>query len=229
MEIRRCLSYIIHVIPCAGAPQAPISGRHKRSGKRHGHPDRNRDPDRPRTLTLEPPQPLQIVQPEQAAGLVPLKEEQKSQLEEKVDTFVAELVALDSNSPDFGKKVDQLTTMGRKEIAEAAGPFQPLPRPAGQGDRQATPASAPTSPSCAGRSRISTRRAASEPAAPAVRLHPVRQQAARLFHEIPVGADPHRRDPRRARLGQGRAAAWTMPRSTSSAPTCGRRWASSSR
>jgi uncharacterized protein YaaN involved in tellurite resistance len=73
------------------------------------------------TLTLEPPAPLQTVQPEQAAGLVPLKEEQKDALEEKVDGFVAELVALDSNSPEFGKKVDQLTTMGRKEIAEAAG------------------------------------------------------------------------------------------------------------
>src|SRR5688500_8262241 len=73
------------------------------------------------TLTLDPPQPLQIVQPEQAAGLVPLKDEQKSALEERVDSFVNELVALDSNSPEFGKKVDQLTTMGRKEIAEAAG------------------------------------------------------------------------------------------------------------
>ena len=72
------------------------------------------------TLTLDPPQPLQTVTAEQAAGLVPLKEEQKSQLDERVDTFVNELIALDSNSPDFGKKVDQLTTMGRKEIAEAA-------------------------------------------------------------------------------------------------------------
>src|SRR3954467_10708614 len=72
-------------------------------------------------LTLDPPQPLQNVQPAQAAGLVPLKAEQKTQLEERVDTFVNELVALDSNSPEFGKKVDQLTTMGRKEIAEAAG------------------------------------------------------------------------------------------------------------
>jgi uncharacterized protein YaaN involved in tellurite resistance len=72
-------------------------------------------------LTLEPPQPLQTVQPEQAAGLVPLKAEQKSALEEKVDSFVAELVALDSNSPEFGKKVDQLTSMGRREIAESAG------------------------------------------------------------------------------------------------------------
>ena len=73
------------------------------------------------TLTLEAPAPLQTVQPAQAAGLVPLKEDQKDALEEKVDGFVAELVALDSNSPEFGKKVDQLTTMGRKEIAEAAG------------------------------------------------------------------------------------------------------------
>jgi uncharacterized protein YaaN involved in tellurite resistance len=72
-------------------------------------------------LTLEAPQPLTVVRPEQAAGLVPLKEEQKSELESKVDAFVDELVALDSNSPEFGKKVDQLTVMGRKEIAEAAG------------------------------------------------------------------------------------------------------------
>jgi uncharacterized protein YaaN involved in tellurite resistance len=72
-------------------------------------------------ITLEAPKPLTVVQPEQAAGLVPLKEEQKDQLEEKVESFVNELVALDANSPDFGKKVDQLTSMGRKEIAEAAG------------------------------------------------------------------------------------------------------------
>ena len=73
------------------------------------------------TLTLDPPAPLQTVDASQASGLVPLKDEQKSQLDEKVESFVAELVALDANSPEFGKKVDQLTTMGRKEISEAAG------------------------------------------------------------------------------------------------------------
>jgi uncharacterized protein YaaN involved in tellurite resistance len=72
-------------------------------------------------LTLEAPAPLPSVQPEQAAGLVPLKDEQKSQLEAKVEGFVDELVALDANSPEFGTKVDQLTNMGRKEIADAAG------------------------------------------------------------------------------------------------------------
>ncbi len=73
------------------------------------------------TMTLEAPPPLTTVQPEQAAGLVPLKEEQRSQLEERVDSFVDDLVSLDANSPEFGKKVDQLTSMGRKEISEAAG------------------------------------------------------------------------------------------------------------
>jgi uncharacterized protein YaaN involved in tellurite resistance len=72
-------------------------------------------------LKLDAPEPLVAVQPEQAAGLVPLREEQRSQLEEKVDTFIADLVSVDANSPEFGKKIDQLTSMGRKEIQEAAG------------------------------------------------------------------------------------------------------------
>jgi uncharacterized protein YaaN involved in tellurite resistance len=72
-------------------------------------------------LKLEAPEALTAVQPQEAAGLVPLKDQERTALEQKVDTFVDELVALDSNSPEFGKKVDQLTAMGRKEIAEAAG------------------------------------------------------------------------------------------------------------
>ena len=72
-------------------------------------------------LKLEAPEALQTVQPAEAAGLVPLKAEERSALEVKVDSFVDELVAADANSPEFGKKVDQLTNMGRKEIAEAAG------------------------------------------------------------------------------------------------------------
>ncbi len=158
---------------------------------------------------------------------MPLKDEQKSQLEEKVDTFVAELVALDSNSPEFGKKVDQLTTMGRKEIAEAAGHSNRfLDRPVKAIDKDTG----------IGADLTELRKTVEDldpgrgvEAAQVVRHHPVGQQPARLFHEIPVGADPHRRDPRRSRLGQGRAARWTMPRSTPSAPICGRRWANWSR
>ncbi len=72
-------------------------------------------------IKLEPPEALQPIAVQEAAGLVPLKSEETSELDKKVAAFVEELAALDSNSPDFGKKVDQLTAMGRKEIAEAAG------------------------------------------------------------------------------------------------------------
>src|SRR5204863_2127027 len=72
-------------------------------------------------LKLDPPEVLQPVAPAEAAGLVPLKAEETSELDKRVGQFVDELASLDSNSPEFGKKVDQLTAMGRKEIAEAAG------------------------------------------------------------------------------------------------------------
>src|SRR5688500_17204829 len=72
-------------------------------------------------LKLDPPEALQPMTTAEASGLVPLKTGEVSELDKKVEQFVEELAALDSNSPDFGKKVDQLTAMGRKEIAEAAG------------------------------------------------------------------------------------------------------------
>ncbi|MCA3255068.1 MAG: toxic anion resistance protein [Alphaproteobacteria bacterium] len=73
------------------------------------------------TLTLTPPEPVTIIEPAKAAGLVPLKTEQVTALEQRVDAFVEDLVAQDANSPEFGKKVDQLSALGRREIAEAAG------------------------------------------------------------------------------------------------------------
>jgi len=73
------------------------------------------------TLTLTAPDPVPTVAPEKAAGLVPIDDEKKSKLDEKVDAFVDELAALDAASPEFGAKVDQITNMGRKEIADAAG------------------------------------------------------------------------------------------------------------
>lgn len=73
------------------------------------------------TLNLTPPDPVPVVAPEKAAGLVPIDDDKRSKLDEKVDAFIDDLVAQDANSPAFGQRVDQLTNMGRKEIAEAAG------------------------------------------------------------------------------------------------------------
>ena len=72
-------------------------------------------------LELTPPDPVPSVAPEKAAGLVPVDSEKKTKLDEKVDSFVDELISQDANSPEFGKKVDQITNMGRKEIMAAAG------------------------------------------------------------------------------------------------------------
>jgi uncharacterized protein YaaN involved in tellurite resistance len=73
------------------------------------------------TINLTPPDPVPVIAPEAAVGLVPVSDENKSKLETKVDAFIADLVSSDANSPEFGMKVDQITNMGRKEIAAAAG------------------------------------------------------------------------------------------------------------
>lgn len=71
-------------------------------------------------LTLTPPDPVPVVKPERAAGLVSLDDGQRNKLNEKADAFIAELLNESANSPEFGRKIDQLTNMGRKEIAEAS-------------------------------------------------------------------------------------------------------------
>ncbi len=72
-------------------------------------------------ITLTPPDPVPVIAPERSAGLVPVTDDQKTKLQERVESYINDLVAQDVNSPEFGKRVDQLTNMGRKEIAEAAG------------------------------------------------------------------------------------------------------------
>jgi len=72
-------------------------------------------------LKLTAPDPVPVVTAEKAFGLVPVAPEVRSKLDEKVDSYVDALVAEDANSPEFGRKVDQLTSMGRKEIAAASG------------------------------------------------------------------------------------------------------------
>lgn len=74
-----------------------------------------------RGLTLTPPDPVPTVAPAKAAGLVPVEDAKRTELDTRVDGFVAELVAQDVNSPEFGRRVDAITAMGAKEIREAAG------------------------------------------------------------------------------------------------------------
>jgi uncharacterized protein YaaN involved in tellurite resistance len=72
-------------------------------------------------LVLTPPAPVAVVSTEKAAGLVPLDDAQKTKLEARVDGFIRDLVALDANSPEFGKRSEQLMRLGHEQIAAAAG------------------------------------------------------------------------------------------------------------
>jgi uncharacterized protein YaaN involved in tellurite resistance len=71
-------------------------------------------------LVLTPPTAVAAVAPEKAAGLVPLDDKQKTALEQRVDGFIRDLIALDANSPEFGKKAEQLMLLGQREIEEAS-------------------------------------------------------------------------------------------------------------
>ena len=78
------------------------------------------------TITAEPdlvltaPDPVPVVAATRAAGLVPVDDAKKTELEARVEAFVDDLVAQDVDSPEFGKRVDAITSMGQKEIREAA-------------------------------------------------------------------------------------------------------------
>ena len=140
-------------------------------------------------LKLDPPEALQPVPAAEAAGLVPLKAEETTELDKRVSQFVDELAALDSNSPEFGKKVDQLTGMGRKEIAEAAGASNRfLDRPVKAIDKD----------SGIGADLTELRRTVealdpegSDEDQEAARDHPVRQPRRPLFRQVPQLADAH--------------------------------------
>lgn len=71
-------------------------------------------------IKLEAPVAVSAIAPARAAGLVPLKDQEKAQLETKVEAFIDELIAIDAASPEFGKKVDALANLGATEIARAA-------------------------------------------------------------------------------------------------------------
>jgi uncharacterized protein YaaN involved in tellurite resistance len=72
-------------------------------------------------LVLSAPDPVPVIAPDRASGLVPIDDTQRSALDAKAEGFVTELALLDANSPEFGQKVDQLASMGQQEIREAAG------------------------------------------------------------------------------------------------------------
>ncbi len=72
-------------------------------------------------LTLTAPEPVKAVPVNKAAGLVPVDEKTRSELQVKVDSYVRDLISVDAQSPEFSVKVGQLTNIGQKEVTALAG------------------------------------------------------------------------------------------------------------
>ncbi|UDY23239.1 toxic anion resistance protein [Nocardioides sp. Kera G14] len=82
-------------------------------------------------LVLAPPAPVAVVEPEQAAGSVPVDPAKQTELQARAAAFAEELAAMDTRSPEFTKKVESITSMGDKDIrATASVSNRMLERPA---------------------------------------------------------------------------------------------------
>jgi uncharacterized protein YaaN involved in tellurite resistance len=81
-------------------------------------------------LVLEPPAPVPSVSPDQAASTIKVDEQTAARINAAVSAYVESLTSLDAQSPEFERKVESISRMGRDEIrrsAEASSRF--LDRP----------------------------------------------------------------------------------------------------
>ncbi|MEU8038204.1 hypothetical protein [Streptosporangium sp. NPDC049078] len=67
-------------------------------------------------LVLSPPEPVAKVPTEKAATMLPVPEGREAELAEKARGFAEELSGLDPRSPEFTRKVHDITSMGDSEI-----------------------------------------------------------------------------------------------------------------
>ena len=82
-------------------------------------------------LVLAPPAPVTVIEPQQAAGMIPVDTAKQTELQAKAAAFAAELAGMDTRSPAFTQKIDSITSMGDKDMrATAAVSSRLLDRPA---------------------------------------------------------------------------------------------------
>lgn len=71
-------------------------------------------------FVLTPPDPVEPVPMDRAAGLIPLDDGTRTELSSKAQDFVEALSAVDPRSPDFGRIVDEALVLGEAEMRVAA-------------------------------------------------------------------------------------------------------------
>lgn len=71
-------------------------------------------------IVLTPPPAVPEVQGEQAVGMVAVSPDKRSELQAKAQSFVTDLASEVPGSPDFIRKIDDITRMGEQEIRSSA-------------------------------------------------------------------------------------------------------------
>lgn len=72
------------------------------------------------TITLEPPQPVQVIEQDEADQIVKLDDSKVPELDKKVSEFVNHVLANPVNTPDFDKQVQAIHQLGNAEIRASA-------------------------------------------------------------------------------------------------------------
>ncbi|MEU0806716.1 toxic anion resistance protein [Streptomyces sp. NPDC005970] len=71
-------------------------------------------------LVLTPPEPVAPVPKEKAAGLVPVEESVREEMERRAAEYVNTLAGLDARSPEFATRIGEITALGAGEMRGAA-------------------------------------------------------------------------------------------------------------
>ncbi len=71
-------------------------------------------------LVLVPPAPVPDISTTQASSMMPVDSARSAELAERAKAFIADLVDKDPHSPEYTKKIDDVSSMGRDEIRDAA-------------------------------------------------------------------------------------------------------------
>ena len=71
-------------------------------------------------FVLTPPDPVEPVPVDRAAGLIPVADDAKVELSSQAQRFIDALNAVDPQSPDFSRIVDQALVLGEAEMRVAA-------------------------------------------------------------------------------------------------------------
>ena len=71
-------------------------------------------------LVLVPPAPVPVVGTAQASSMMPIDDARSADLAERAKAFIADLLDKDPKAPEFSKKINDVSAMGRDEIRSAA-------------------------------------------------------------------------------------------------------------